>query len=431
MSGYIKSAAKLAAVFAVTLALLAGLLVSSAFIPRGAVRGNMLSSAETLCENKVFFYLWDDVQASRIDRYADSILLSIAYCFDSGDPLRSVMRAGYYYTDMQNENENLRDMLTGGYEPTVQYMRYWHGSAAVVRAAHTFTDIGGMYVISAAVIAALNVLLLFMLIRRRLYACAAGIVCGLIAVGIWFVPFSLEYSWLFIITPAMAAVTVKLAEGRHWGILAAAFMVCGMLTSYLDFLTTETLSLTIPLLAALCIRKRGKAYQPRKNDLLFGVKHCALWGVGYAGMWVCKWITAAVVLGEDVTPYIADHIAKRLGSADEMYTIGYMAGSVWRNLTVLLPFGLGGAGIIAAIVILLGVLYVCFVYRRGNADIPAVLIYAAVAALPYIRYIVLCNHSYLHYFFTFRAQAAGVLAICLIVGEVVGGEAHARKRKHT
>ena len=40
--------------------------------------------------------------------------------------------------------------------------------------------------------------------------------------------------------------------------------------------------------------------------------------------------------------------------------------------------------------------------------------------IPYIRYIVLHNHSYVHSFFTYRAQMATIIAVVLIVGETAG-----------
>ena len=71
-----------AAVFIISLLVLSGILFATEFIPKEAMKKNMLSSAEYLCEKEVFFNLQDNIIASKIDRYADSILLSIAYQTD-------------------------------------------------------------------------------------------------------------------------------------------------------------------------------------------------------------------------------------------------------------------------------------------------------------------------------------------------------------
>ena len=74
--------------FAAAAAVCLVILVLSAMIPARCLYDNMLSSAGKLCENEVFFDLYDDIPASRIDRYADSILLDIAYHIDGSDPMR-------------------------------------------------------------------------------------------------------------------------------------------------------------------------------------------------------------------------------------------------------------------------------------------------------------------------------------------------------
>ena len=415
------------AVFVLTAAVLTGALLLSALIPKSAVRDNMLSSAELLCEHRVFFELQKDIPASKIDRYADSILLNIAYHYDSEEPLRSVMLSEYYYTDIQNENDNLRDALRSQLAANTQYLRYWHGSAALVIAAHTFTDIGGMYIMNIAVITLLMIFLLYMLIKRGLYGGALGTLLALLAAGIWFTGFSLEYSWVFVITLIMSVIAVSLVSGDKTELLPPLFLVCGIVTNYLDFLTAETLTLTFPLLLTVYIRHEDHV---RKNAA-FALKNTVLWGAGYAGMWLTKWLLAALVLGEDVMPYIGEHISERIGDAGENGAAAYIFGAVRDNISCLFPLGYGGAGVIAAVILLIAAAYICFVYRRKGISGAKILLYAAIGAVPYVRYAVLHNHSYLHYFFTYRAQAASVLAVCMIIYEITGGyELGSSKRKH-
>ncbi len=419
-------------IFTVTVVICLSILVLSALIPTRNISDNMFSSAGELCENEVFFYLSDDIPASIIDRYADSILLNIAYYFGGSDPLRSVMISEYYYTDYQNENNNLLDAVRDELPANKEYLRYWHGSAALVRAVHCFMDIRGMYIFGAAALLVLNALLVFVLIKQKLYAGAVGTVCALAAAGIWYVPFSLEYTWMFLITPIISLISVRLSLNGRKDMLGLLFMISGIVTNYLDFLTAETLTLTLPLLLAF-YTMRTKAAVGAKSEWLTALKLCCAWGTGYAGMWVLKWILATAVLGEDVTPYILSHISDRTvgefasGEADILSAFA-------RNFGCLFPFGYTGAGVFAGIVIILAVVYVCYVYRRDRIKLSDILIYAVIGAVPLLRYAVMLNHSYLHYFFTYRAQAAGVLALCLIIFEITGFgriKHETRKRKKT
>ena len=82
------------------------MLVLSAGIPQSAIRDNTLESATYLCEGKLFGTVIKNGESSKIDRYADSILLGIAYQYDREKPLASVMWSSYYHNDLDNENEH-------------------------------------------------------------------------------------------------------------------------------------------------------------------------------------------------------------------------------------------------------------------------------------------------------------------------------------
>ena len=432
MSGKtLKNIIKYPVVFVLTALILIILLIGSAFIPQDAIKDNMLSSADILCEKRVFYELFAGVNASKIDRYADSILLNIAYHYDIDDPLGSVMTSGYYFTDYQNENNNLHDAVKFGYSADTQYLRYWHGTGAAVRISHLFTNIRGMYITNAVCAAVLYGILAFILIKNKLYGGAIGVGVSLIAAGIWFVPFSLEYTWMFLVAPAVSIAAVKLVLSGKKELLGAVFIISGIVTNFLDFLTTETITLTMPLLLAIYTAEKIKPSETREKAL-GTLKLCILWGIGYVGMWVLKWGLAAAVLGEDVTPYIIDHITERTVGATVNNEVPDVFGTLWRNIRCLFPLGFGEAGLIAAIVIILAAAYVCFVYRRKDAVKSNIVICAVIGVIPFLRYIVLMNHAYLHYFFTYRALAGTMLAVCLIIFEIIGlGRAknEARKRK--
>ena len=68
--------------------LLEAVLTVSAFIPRGAIEQQVRSSAEYLCRRDQFEEVISGISGSKIDRYADAILLGIAWQYDAADPLR-------------------------------------------------------------------------------------------------------------------------------------------------------------------------------------------------------------------------------------------------------------------------------------------------------------------------------------------------------
>lgn len=409
---------KYIAVFVIALMVMLGMLVLAAKIPRSAIRANVRESAEYLCSGELFGTVAEGVEGSKIDRYADSILLAIAYQYSDRQPLTSVMWSSYYFTEYQNENDNLLDVVTYDYEPNRQYLRYWHGSNAIVRPLLTVFELREIYVLNAVLLAILAVLLLVLLVRNRAFAPAIGVAAGLVLTAVWYVPRSLEYTWAYLLMLLMSIVAVKLALNGKQNRLGFLFLVGGMVTNYLDFLTTETLTMLVPLLLILWLDRQKKAAQTFPTLLKRAGKPVLAWGCGYVGMWGMKWVTASVVLGENVLPYVSGHIEERLGGDIGISFWKYITGAVTRNIGCLFPLEYGVAGKIAGAALLLAVIYVAYVYHRKQICKEWILLYALVGLVPYVRYIVLHNHSYLHFFFTYRAQMATVLAVVLILEEL-------------
>ena len=154
-----------------------------------------------------------------------------------------------------------------------------------------------------------------------------------------------------------------------------------------------------------------------------------VWGFGYVGMWGMKWVMASLILGENVMPYVTEHIGERLYGDIGVSQLTYICGAVTRNIGCLFPLEYGEIGVLFCIFLVLFISYNGYVYHGKHICGWHILMYMLPGLVPYIRYLVLHNHSYLHCFFTYRAQMATVLAIVLILEEVVDWRwlAHGRK----
>ena len=415
----VKNCIRYIVTFLFVVILLTGLLVLVALIPQNAIRGNVRESAEYLCEGELFGMAVDGVKGSEIDRYADSILLAIAYQYDASQPLKSVMWSSYYYTPYENENENLLHAVTEGKKANRQYLRYWHGSNTVVRPLLVFFSLKQIYRVNGIILAALGLFLMTLLVKNKAYGPAIGVLAGLIMTSSWFVPLSLEYTFTCLLMLVISIVGVKLTlqgKEKHLGIL---FMVGGMVCAYMDFLTTETLSLTVPLLLVLWVFFHKNSQVSRTQVLKEASKITIAWGFGYVGMWVMKWVMASLILGENVMPYVTGHIGERLYGDIGVGLLTYIRGAITRNIGCLFPLEYGEIGVLFSIFLVLFAFYTGYVYHGKHICGWHILMYMLPGLVPYIRYLVLHNHSYLHCFFTYRAQMATVLAIVLIVEEVV------------
>lgn len=402
--------------FLVCLALLLGLLVCCALIPRESVRGNVLESASFLCEDKQFRNVVEEADGSKIDRYADAILLGIAFQYDSRDPFVSVLTSKYYHNPLQNENFNLRDAAEQDLPANQQYLRYWHGSAGIVRVLMTFLSLRQIYILHGVLLALLLFGLLFRLFLRREFVPAFGLLAGFVGISCWYIPLSLEYTWVFLILLVQLHMVLLKGFPRDWGKRSLFFLISGMITNYLDFLSCETVTLLVPLLLLLWLEHRERTFSLRDAGKVF-----LAWLAGYAGMYLAKWGLAALALGENVLPYVAEHVGERLvGTSGGADLLTELLNAPLRNLRMLFPLEYGAVGTAVGILLVVVLGYLGYVHHRAGFNKKQVRIYLLLGLVPYVRYLALINHSYLHYFFTFRAQLATLFALALILGEITG-----------
>lgn len=395
-------------------------LIAVALIPRENIRQHVAESALYLTSDKEYFYpAVPGTNCSRLDRIADSVLLGIAYSYNSNHPLESVIWSKYYQAEGKLKNESLLDAVNEDLPANTQYLRYWHGSLIFVRSLLLIWNIEQIYVFFTVVLAMLFMWLLGLLLRNGLKLEAITVTVSMIAVNIWFVPFCLEYIWMFLVCLIASIVAVNMAQRRKEEDYGVLFLLIGIVAGFIDFLTTETITLLIPLMLVLRIKFR----QGKCCSWKFIMRSGILWGIGYGGMWALKWGFASIVLHESVIPYLADSFELHTSVSTSDPTIKYIFDALLKNIACLFPVGYGSIGVVAGLILLAATIFIPIarnsVSVRRTIDWHRIALFAFLGALPYIRYMVLHFHAWYHYFFTYRAQASSVLALCFIIRELV------------
>lgn len=423
---------KYVSVFLAVILIMLLALTCVSLIPTTAIQEKSEESAEYLLQKDTHFYnfidgslgkspyrAWD---CSKMDQIADAILLSIAYYIDPDHPMESVLWANYYdgredtASHLRTMNESYQRTVNGEAAANKQYLRYWHGSLIIVRPLLTFLNLQQMKIVQGIVIAALLFILLSMLLKYRLKAEAVCFSIAMIAVSIWFVPLSLEYTWTFtliLIGSIIAVRYVKTGRDHRLGLL---FFLLGMATAYFDFLTTETLTVLIPLL--LVVRIRGN-----DEEWKLAGKCVFLWGIAYVATWAAKWAIASIILKENVLPYVRWGAWNDLVVFEKTPALQVILRGLLYNLTMLFPIGYRIYG--GVIFFLLVILFVFIPVYKGTVTLKRdvnwrrILLYFLIGMIVIVRFAVLRNHMQFHYFFTHRALAASILALCFIVMELV------------
>ena len=406
-------------IFFLTVGLLLIALIGVAKIPKSTIRSNMIETAEYLSTKPATHFAVSGIRSSSIDWYADSLLLNIAYNLDDQNTLESVMWAPFSGYTNQYVSQYLLESARDGLKPTQEYLRYWHGSAVIVRLEHFFLNIRQIYFLHALIIAALCIWLLQMLISEGFKKEGVAFLISIICVSIWFVPFCLEYTWVFLVMLFFSVIVIKAAQRNQYDRMGSLFLIVGMVTVYLDFLSTETMTLLIPLLFILRIREKNNC----SDNWAFAIKNSMLWLFGYVGMWAMKWLIASIVLRQNVMPYVTGHIEERIGGSVHLPLWQFLIQAITRNTSRLFPFDYGLVGaIIFLFSIMMFVVYPIYTREIGirmKIDRKQTMLYLCLSLVPYVRYLVLHNHSWRHCNFTYRAQASTIFALCLVIFEII------------
>ena len=223
----IKRLIKYSAIFFLTVVLLLIALIGVAKIPKNAIRSNMIETAEYLGTKPATHFAVSGIRSSSIDWYADSLLLNIAYNLDDQNTMESVMWTPFSGYTNQHVSQYLLESARDGLEPTQEYLRYWHGSAVIVRLEHLFLNIRQIYFLHAVIMAALCIWLLRMLISAGLQQEGIAFLLSIICASIWFVPFCLEYTWVFLVMLVFSvetwAVLPSLERTSSWRVYIMCF----------------------------------------------------------------------------------------------------------------------------------------------------------------------------------------------------------------
>ncbi len=154
------------AAFLITLSLLFSVMIGMALVPRNAVRKNMLESAEYLGQGQSIFRIRSFLNSSMIDHYADTITISIAFYLDEKHPITSTMWTSFNESQT-TINEALVDTLLDDTPANKEYLRYWHGSAAIIRFLHLVWNIKQIYLFHAVFMMFLYFILSYILLKNK------------------------------------------------------------------------------------------------------------------------------------------------------------------------------------------------------------------------------------------------------------------------
>ncbi len=423
-----KSVLKYILVFSSTVVLLFMLLTLSAKIPKNAIKDNLNESIDFFRKHTGIYVIKEKKIYSYIHYFADTRKLNIIYCMDSEKPIESILWARYFELVKRDTNVNFINLMMFEKEPNTQYLRYWNGCILFLRPMLTLFNMEQIYRINQIILVLLGLMLIIILTKKSKLL-AMIFTLSMVLVSIWYATMCIEYSVMIYVMIIASLVAIKIDGNKNNEQcskidekLYILFFITGIITTFFDFLTTELLTIFVPLLLILIIRKKENRLNDLKVSTKFVMKSFIIWLTGYIGMWIAKWGLASLILHINALDYVKESVTQRIYGLQGMESYELIYGHVISRNFFAIPivysikanFDKLEVRLLLLVSILLLLLFINWkeLYKKKY-----LLIFVLIGITPYVRYLILANHSFRHVPFTFRSQIITIIAFLYIVLE--------------
>lgn len=398
-------------------------LIGTATIPNEAIKENMKSSSLVVGKADAFAYMDGNKMNGIADNYADSIWINVAWFMGKGNSVKSSLNTGYYDGEGAGQNIGLYQAVTEEVtEPNVEYARYWHGTAGVIRVMHLITDVEGLRYIGFCIILALAAVIMILLIREQKDRVAIAFFLSLCAIKIWNLRLSMEYQPAFVVGFLMC-ILYLLLEKKGNDYLDLLAVAGGTGIAFFDFLTTETVVILLPLILVITVRAFDERIGTWKENLKFLIGQGVIWFLSYSTTIVMKACLLSLILGENKLFFSINHAKERVNGT---VVVGENNGNLHQSLAAVatnLSMLFGGTKRIQLVPVLMGCVLLIFfcgitilcLWKGKKEKKVAIACLFFLGILILLRYMVLSNHSYLHSFFTYRGLICLIMATFSIV----------------
>lgn len=405
-----KTIKRLTLIYIILLAVFTALITAVFCIPTSLVRENVEKSAMQIEEDGLWykpfgFYLF------QIDNMTDCQMLRMNASADSKHPVWAAMMAEQYenvsdslhpyYEVVENTKYIARTGRTS-FDQYSNYARYWHGYQIFLRPLLTVFSYHTIILINYILLSLLMLFVIYASYRTMGGLFAITIGASLIATNIFIVPLALQFSTCYYIALlGMALLMLRQEYVSDKTRCLSLFFIIGGITSYMDFLTTPLLTLGMPLVVMMAIRKRmkrdGKEFL---SDFKTILSNSVSWGAGYSLLWISKWIIGSLFTGYNIFESAMSNAKLRIGD-----TIVFGGKEMAMSDFIHLVFNkvCAAVSVYGIILFILAVIAVIAIYiyrhRRQTRQYGWLIV---VAMMPVVWFAVMKNHSLQHIFFTWR-----------------------------
>ena len=400
---------KCAVIFVVTSFLFLGLQLLSTFLPLKEIQNHVAQSEASFLSLNQYPHIVGKDDKYKQDLCTDSIMLNMAVPYRSLNHFDNAFNASFF-SNIRNSLIPLVSRIHNWDLLNSHYLRYWNGYVVPLRVLLCIFTYQSILRINVACFAILLIIIAFLFAQRFNTLFAVFFVVILFQLGFAAVPFSMQFASVYYIS--FGAIIFELVFSRKCKIQDFApelFIVIGVSTSWIDFLSAPLISLGLPLLVAFMLTQEGR--------LKVLVSSSFAWAFGYLFFWASRWGLALITYPQfNIFANVYKRFAFRSG---ETSGLSYKIEAVGKNLSMIfaVPSSFVSHRSIFSAFVLFIITLVLFIIWNAKKREPALrelMPFALVGMYPFIWYLLLANHSAHHYWFTYRSLIITLFAfVCM------------------
>ncbi len=402
------------------------------------IRNNVIKSSKILNKEGSFYHV-KDISKVENNNLTDAQIINEAISIDNKHPIISYMKMRRNYdskiTLIEKEDIN-GDGLTMGFDKnsntetlggsydtiselhyflnkkihtSIDNGRYWHGYIILYRPLLILFDISQIRLLLLVCFIVLFIIFLYLIFNR--FDIIKVIIFGssLVFTNYISASYSLESAPVFLIMMISSIyLLLRLDKIKSFGLF---IFIVGCITNIFDYLTVPLITLGV-----LCSIYVLKLYQDKKDwkyCIKFVILNSLIWLIGYACTWLFKWIlfdliihgnNSMVKIGIEQCLFRIQHTSKTI----------YSGFSVWDRIAEFMN---------SMPLYLLGTLMLIVILKKFNYNInikdKRYIVFLLIAFMPIVWYIVLSNHTIIHYRFVHRHMLLFMMGVLLAINEIL------------
>lgn len=370
-------------------------LVVTYILPTDSIVHNVLVTSKNYSKEGNYPNVIINNDASKIGNNTDELMLLESIYDGPENPFIkaiNVSRNEIYNNDYWYSLYNLDKVLKGTeFTQTTNYPRYWHGYLIVLRPLLTLFNHDQIKYLNFIIQTILLILVISLMKKRNLNKYIIPFV-----ISICFIyPFVISLTMSFSIVYYLMLLSL-IALLKYWEKISSRtpifFYLIGILTCYFDYFTWPLVTLGIPLLFTLIIKKRTL-----KESMLEMIKCSITWLVGYSLMWLMKFGIGTLITGQNIFADGIQQAIYRSSAFDNSYS--YMMDSINYNLKNML---MNRVNILIFAVILILLIVQIIKNKPKLSNIKNVIPLFLISLFPVGWILIVTNHTFVHYWMVYR-----------------------------